>query len=398
MQSIKEGLLILNVGSSGIKFACYSHAGILTRILHGELKQTADNTAIITCRHAAGEQKTNRLTMPDTSSTGSVLLDWLQQQVTAGEIKMIAHRVVYGMQRTAPEIVTDKLLQDLKAISAYDPGHLPQEIALMELCGRRFSHIPQIACFDSAFHASMPEVAKRLPVPRSYYDKGIRRYGFHGLSYAYIMQELERVAGPQTANGRVVLAHLGSGASLAAVRNGTGIDTSMGFTPASGLPMSTRTGDLDPGFAWYLMQQEQISAADFSDLTNHRSGLLGISETSGDMEMLLQAAVTDIRAAEAIALFCYQAKKWIGAFAAALGGIDTLVFSGGIGQRSAVVRSRICDGLQFLGIELAEDANAGNRLVISNGQGRVTVYVMDTDEELMMAKTAGSILKTLNKE
>jgi acetate kinase len=232
----------------------------------------------------------------------------------------------------------------------------------------------------------MPRVAKLLPIPRRFDAKGIQRYGFHGLSYTYLMEELSHMEGSNAANGRVILAHLGNGASLAAVRDGKSIDTSMGFTPAGGLTMGTRPGDLDPGVAWYLMQSENLTPKEFSNLINHDSGLLGISETSSDMQDLLATETTDVRAAEAVALFCYQAKKWIGAFTVALGGLDTLVFSGGIGENSPAVRSRICEGLGFLGIELEEKRNIANAPVISKENGKVVVHVIHTEEELMIAR------------
>jgi acetate kinase len=238
----------------------------------------------------------------------------------------------------------------------------------------------------------MPRVARLLPIPRRFDAMGIQRYGFHGLSYAYLMEELAHVAGPKAAQGRVILAHLGNGASLAAVRAGKSIDTSMGFTPAGGLPMGTRPGDLDPGVAWCLMQTENLTPKQFNNLINHESGLLGMSETSSDMHDLLDCETQDVRAAETVALFCYQVKKWIGAFAAALSGLDTLVFAGGIGENAPTVRARICDGLEFLGIELEEKRNVSNAGVISANASRVAVRVIRTDEERMIAKTVFRVL------
>jgi acetate kinase len=232
-----------------------------------------------------------------------------------------------------------------------------------------------------------------LPIPRRFEAQGVRRYGFHGLSYAFLMEELARLAGTGVAQGRVILAHLGNGASLAAVHNGKPVDTSMSFTPTAGVPMSTRSGDLDPGLVWYLARTEKMSAAQFNVMVNSQSGLLGISETSSDMRDLLERETQDVRAAEAVALFCYQIKKWIGGFAAALGGLDTLVFTGGIGENAPVVRARICDGLGFLGIELEEKRNAANAGVISATAGRVAVRVIHTDEALMIAKTVSRVLK-----
>ena len=249
-----------------------------------------------------------------------------------------------------------------------------------------------MACFDTAFHHDLPRVARLLPIPRRYEAQGVRRYGFHGLSYTFLMGELARLTGAETAQGRVILAHLGNGASLAAVRDGKSVDTSMSFTPTAGVPMSTRSGDLDPGLVGYLARTENMSAKQFNEMVHFKSGLLGISETSSDMHDLLKCETQDIRAAEAVALFCYQVKKWIGAFAAALGGLDALVFAGGIGEHSAAVRSRICDGLGFLGIDLDKKRNDATEAVISTATGRVVIRVIHTDEEIMIAKSVCSVL------
>lgn len=285
------------------------------------------------------------------------------------------------------------MLDELHSITPYDPDHLPAEIELIEVFLQRHPKLLQVSCFDTAFHQTMPRVAKLLPIPRRFDAKGIQRYGFHGLSYSYLMEELARVAGPKAAQGRVILAHLGNGASMVAVKDGKSIDTSMGFTPAAGLPMGTRPGDLDPGVAWYMMRSENLTPKQFNNLINHGSGLLGISETSSDMQDLLAQETDDVRAAEAVALFCYQAKKWIGAFAATLGGLDTLVFAGGIGENSPVVRSRICEGLGFLGIRLEEKRNKANAPVISKDIGQAIVRVIHTDEEWMIAKTVSQMIK-----
>jgi acetate kinase len=263
---------------------------------------------------------------------------------------------------------------------------------LIEAVRRRFPDLPQVACFDTAFHHDLPRVAQLLPIPRRYEAQGVRRYGFHGLSYEFLMGELARVAGSEVAPGRVILAHLGNGASLAAVRDGKPMDTSMGFTPVAGVPMSTRSGDLDPGLFWYLARTEGVDAERFNEMVNLQSGLLGVSETSSDMRDLLDRETQDVRAAEAVALFCYQVKKWIGAFAAALGGLDTLVFAGGIGENAPKVRARICDGLCFLGIEVEENRNAVNDDVISTVAGSVAVRVIRTDEELVIARSVYNVL------
>jgi acetate kinase len=284
------------------------------------------------------------------------------------------------------------MMDELHQLSPFDPEHLPEEILLTEAFHRRFPHLPQIACFDTAFHHDMPRVARLLPIPRRYDARGVRRYGFHGLSCSYLMEELGRAAGAEAAQGRVILAHLGNGASMTAVRGGKSMDTSMSFTPTAGLPMSTRSGDLDPCLAWYLARAEQVTAKQFHHMINHESGLLGVSETSSDMRELLLREKEDVRAAEAVALFCYQARKWICALAGALEGLDTLVFTGGIGENGPEVRARICGGLSFLGIELNEARNAGNAAVISAASGRVIVRVIRTDEEIMIARSVCRIL------
>jgi acetate kinase len=252
--------------------------------------------------------------------------------------------------------------------------------------------LPQFACFDTAFHHDLPRVAQLLPIPRRYEAKGVRRYGFHGLSCEFLMEELARVVGSKAAKGRVILAHLGNGASVTAVRGGKSIDTSMSFTPTAGLPMSTRSGDLDPGLGWYLSRAENVTAKQFHHMINHESGLLGVSETSSDMHELLLREGKDVRAAEAVELFCYQTRKWIGAFAAALGGLDTLVFSGGIGENAPAVRARICHEIEFFGIKLDERRNAAGEPVISSEGSPATVRVIRTDEEWIIAKTVCRVL------
>jgi len=286
----------------------------------------------------------------------------------------------------------------LHRISPCDPQHLPGEIELIESFRKHHPKLVQVACFDTAFHRTMPRVAKLLPIPRRFDAKGIQRYGFHGLSYAYLMEELERLGDPAATKGRVILAHLGNGASLAAVHNGKSIDTSMGFTPTAGLPMSTRSGDLDPGLFDYLSRTENKTAKQFDTMVTTQSGLLGISEISSDMRDLLNRESDDVRAAEAVALFCYEVKKRIGAYAAALGGLDTLVFAGGIGENAPVIRARICEGLQFLGIDLDESRNATTASVISAYGSQVIIRVIRTDEELMIARSVLRIIRVSDSD
>ena len=389
--SMKPGnahLLTINGGSSSIKFAMYEVGETLMRGLQGKVDRIGLSGTNLTFNDPSRKQSESRpLTAADHKSAANALIDWLEKQLDFKSVRGVGHRVVHGMQHIAPELVTQDLLDELHRISPYDPDHLPREIELIEAFRKRHPGLPQLACFDTAFHQTMPRVAKLLPIPRRFDAKGIQRYGFHGLSYSYLMEELARLGDPAASKGRVILAHLGNGASLAAVRNGKSIDTSMGFTPTAGLVMSTRSGDLDPGLAPYLTRTEQMTTSQFYKMVNHESGLLGVSETSSDMRDLLARESSDVRAAEAVTLFCYQAKKWIGAYAAALGGVDTLVFAGGIGENAPIVRARICEGLDFLGIELNESRNKEAAGVISTDASRVTVRVIRTDEELMIARS-----------
>jgi acetate kinase len=338
------------------------------------------------------DHDTRRVPAGDLPATIQFLLDWLDQHVGLASLSAVGHRIVHGMQITQPERVTKALLDQLRRTSVLDPDHLPGEISLIEAFQQRVPTLPQVACFDTAFHRTMPRVATLLPIPLRFDAAGVQRYGFHGLSYAYLLEELKRIGGEEVARGRVILAHLGNGASLAAVRDGHSIDTSMGFTPTGGVPMGTRTGDLDPGVAWYLMRSENMTPAQFNTLINHESGLLGMSQLSADMRELLAKESADPRAAAAVAVFCYQVKKWIGAFAAALGGLDTLVFAGGIGENSAVIRARVCDGLDFLGVELDATRNNAHASLISTDASRAMVRVIRTDEQWMIAKSVCRIL------
>ena len=386
-------VLTINGGSSSIKFALYRAEEAQTCLLSGKLERIGLADAQFKANVPGEEREERPVDAPDHLAAGALVIDWIEKKVGFAAVRGIGHRVVHGgSQYSEPQRVTPPLLTELRRLKPYDPEHLPSEIQLIKLFRRRYPKLPQVVCFDTSFHRAMPRVARILPIPRRFESRGIERYGFHGLSYAYLIEELGRVAGPQAAQGRVVLAHLGNGASLAAVRGGRSIDTSMGFTPTAGVPMSSRSGDLDPGLVWYLARTEHITAKQFHVMVNHESGLLGISETSPDMRDLLAREGEDVRAAEAVALFCYQLKKWIGGFAAALGGLETLVFAGGIGENAAAVRARICQGLEFLGVQLDESLNNAHAAVISPETSPVTVRVIRTNEEVMIAKAACRVL------
>jgi acetate kinase len=394
MKPAKPCILTINGGSSSIKFALFEVGDSRQRALEGELERIGLPDATLRVKSSNQADSFSRpVTAPDHTVAVGILMDWIEERSGRDALSGVGHRVVHsGPKYSQPQPVSAEMIEELRRLSPFDPEHLPLEIELIEAFRRRHPALPQVACFDTAFHRTMPRVATLLPIPRRYEAAGVRRYGFHGLSYEFLMEELARLGDPAATKGRVILAHLGNGASLAAVRDGKSIDTSMGFTPTAGLVMSSRSGDLDPGLVSYLARSEQMSATQFQEMVNHASGLLGVSETSSDMRDLLDREARDGRAAEAVALFCYQAKKWLGAFAAALGGLDTLVFAGGIGENAAAVRARICDELGFLGVELDQQRNAKNAPLISPDSGRVKVRVIRTDEEIMIARSVARLL------
>jgi len=386
-------ILTINGGSSSIKFALFDACDPLHRFLHGSVERIGLPKATFRVEGANPDNFSRPADAPDHASAARILMDWIEKRLRRGALAAVGHRIVHGGPKYhEPQRITADMIEELHRLSPFDPAHSPAEILLAQTFHRRFPRVPQVACFDTAFHHDMPAVAQLLPIPRRYEAKGVHRYGFHGLSYAYLMSELARLDGAEAAHRRVVLAHLGNGASLAAVLGGKSLDTSMSFTPAAGVPMGTRSGDVDPGLISYLARTENMSAKQFDEMVNFQSGMLGLSETSSDMRDLLDDEKHDVRAAEAVALFCYQIKKWIGGFAAALGGVDALVFAGGIGENASTVRARICEGLQFLGIELDQKRNAQNAPLISLDLGRVKVRVIHTNEELMIARSVAHLL------
>jgi acetate kinase len=377
-------VLAVNAGSSSLKFAVFAPGEPPPRRARGSVERIGQPRAAL--RLDAAEPR--EVAATDHAAALSLVVDALAARGVGFEA--VGHRIVHGGPRfVEPSTVTPSLLAELQRISPFDPEHLPAEIALIEAFARRFPRLPQVACFDTAFHRDLPRVSRLLPIPRKYEAEGIRRYGFHGLSYAYLTRILARE--PGGVPPRLVIAHLGNGASVAAIRNGTSVDTTMAFTPTAGLPMSRRSGDLDPGLVAYLARTEGMTPEQFHDMVNSRSGLLGISETSSDVRDLLARETADVRAGEALAIFCYHVRKTIGAYAAALGGLDALVFSGGIGENAAVIRARVCDELGFLGIALDPVRNADHAAVISTG--RVTVRVMRTDEEVEIACSTWEVLR-----
>jgi acetate kinase len=394
MNSKLPCVLTINGGSSSIRFALFECGKEPLRLIHGKVDRIGlSGTSMVATDSEGKSLVSRRITVSDHHTAGGCLLEWLETQRAFASVEAVGHRVVHGMSHSKPERVTPRLLAELRRITPYDPDHLPNEIRLIEACRGRYPRLAQVACFDTAFHRTMPEIARLLPIPWRYTEEGVERYGFHGLSYEFLLGELVRLGDPAAKHGRVILAHLGNGASLAAVLAGKSIDTSMGFTPAAGLLMSTRSGELDPGLLAFLVRRDQMTPSQFDRMVNHESGLLGVSGRSSDMRDLLALESRDRRAGLAVGLFCYQATKWIGSYAAALGGLDTLVFAGGIGENASAIRERICRGLAFLGVKLSLRRNAESAAVISTKASAVTIRVIRTDEELMIARSVCRTLK-----
>jgi acetate kinase len=381
-------ILTINSGSSSIKFSLYVLGETERLALKGELGRIGVSQGFLQVEDHAGKQlAAQELDLPDHEAALKTLFDWLQGHEVGKDLHAVGHRLVHGgAAHVKPQPVSPALIEDLKLLIPLAPDHLPDEIKGLEAVHRHFPDMPQVVCFDTAFHRRMPEVAQRYALPESLVGKGLQRYGFHGLSYEYITQELVKEAGEREASGKLIIAHLGNGASMAAIEGGRSLDTTMGLTPAGGLVMSTRLGDLDPGVIVYLLQEKGMTPAAVNQLINHQAGLLGISGISADMHDLLAQEATQADAALAVEIFCYQARKFAGALAAALGGLDTFIFTGGIGENSAPIRARICAPLGFLGLHLDQGLNEGNSPVISRHGSPVTVRVMKTNEELMIAR------------
>ncbi len=385
-------LLAINTGSSSLKAGVYRagpeplrEASVLVDLNDGE-------GARVTVHAAGGQALIDRRERLESHASALVALRSCLQETDLDQgIAAIGHRIVHGgRNHDQPALITPELLDNLHGLVPLAPEHLPQALAAVEALGRSFPGVPQVACFDTAFHRTMPRVAQLYGLPSDVQDAGVLRYGFHGLSCESIVQQLDAMG--EVDGGRVVIAHLGNGSSMTAVRNGRSVETTMGFTPTGGLVMASRSGDLDPGVLLFLLRERALDAAALGELVNRRSGLLGVSETSGDMRELLDLESSDPRAAEAVALFCYHARKAVGALATALGGLDTLVFTGGIGEHAAPVRERICSGLGFLSIEVDHERNLGSLPVISPVSSPVTVRVVRTNEELMIVRHTAQLL------
>jgi acetate kinase len=386
-------VLTINGGSSSVKFAVFAcdDGREPSRVLGGAIAGIGSSRATLTIDAAGRAEATTLAGPPPTHAAAAAhVLTWLDSMLDGRTIDAIAHRVVHGGERfrTATRL-SPAVIGELRALVPLAPNHLPDEIALIDAIARARPDTPHIACFDTAFHRTLPAVSHTLPVPAT---PGLRRYGFHGISFAYLVSALESIAGRDAARGRLILAHLGNGASMAAVRDGQCLDTTMGLTPAGGLTMSTRAGDLDPGVVIYLARQYGLTIDQLDEWLTQRSGLAAISGGTSDMQELLARESTDARARLAVDIFCARVRQWIGALSATLGGLDTIVFTAGIGEHAPAVRQRACDGLGFLGVAIDVAANASNAPVISTTSSRVTVRVIPTDEALMMARETIALL------
>jgi acetate kinase len=385
-----QHILAFNSGSSSLKFALYEFSGARERlVVRGEAENIGGPSGRLWLRAADGTSIVDQLRpIADHQGALQIALDELKKGKYASPAA-IGHRVVNGGRHySAPQKITPQILIDLRKLIPLAPLHLPAEIKIMEAVLSQVPQVPQVACFDTAFHRKLPELAQRFPLPRKLFDEGVRRYGFHGLSYEYVLQEL----GPAAKGQRLVIAHLGNGSSLAAVRDGLPMDTSMGLTPTGGVMMGTRAGDLDPGILIYLLREKRYDAAKLELLVDAESGLLGVSELTSDMKTLLAKRDSDPRAQEAIAMFCRSIRKEIGAFAAVLSGLDMLVFTGGIGERAPAVREEICRDLGHLGVRLDPARNNAQKDVIGAAQSACQVRVVATNEELMIARHTRAVI------
>jgi acetate kinase len=394
MCSVDEFALVLNSGSSSLKFALFrAVAGAdWPMVARGNLEGIGKSPKMSARDGTGGELKTP--TLPDGVRDASAALEhvfaWLRANYGGGRIMGVGHRVVHGGPRYAgPAIVTPEVLTELRRLVPYAPLHQPYNLAAIEAVARHRPDVPQVACFDTSFHRGLPAVAKLVPLPAELCREGVERYGFHGLSYEYIASVLPRVA-PRIARGRVIVAHLGSGASLCALRAGESIENTFGFTALDGLCMGTRPGAIDPGVILYLFQGLGLTVKEVETILYKKSGLLGISGVSNDMRDLLTSR--DASARLAVDYFIYRVAKEIGALAAVLGGLDALVFTAGIGENSSEIRQRVCEACAWLGIELDEAANVAKSSCISRASSALSVWMIPTNEELMIARHTGRLL------
>lgn len=389
-------LLTINFGSSSLKAAVYRYGHERAepeRLDTLEISRIgrSESSIKISGQHDAQPAEQTRA-QPTSQAAIDTLLDWLRSTGNDQRISAIGHRMVHGGRRYSdPCVVTPEVVEGLRSLIPLAPDHLPSALAALDALSRAYPRLPQIVCFDTAFHRTMVPEAQRYALPSTPALAEVKRYGFHGLSYEYILQRMRDIDSA-AASGRLIVAHLGNGASMVAVREGRSVDTTMGFTPTGGLVMGARSGDLDPGVLLYLLREQRMDAAALDKLVNKEAGLRGVSGRSGDMQDLLAHEAEDSRAADAVALFCYQARKFLGALTTTLCGVETLIFTGGIGEHAAPVRARICAGLDYLGIHVDDARNRAHAPIISPDGARVTVRVIATDEDQMIARHTQRLL------
>ena len=388
----EEVWLTLNVGSSSIKFAVFERHDLLLR-LTGQVNAIggdSDFKAKLASGQTFEHQWTSAEAPADHVQAIDWVIDWLGKNMEQMRIVAIGHRVVHGgLDFTKPVLINDQVIAKLKTLEPLAPLHQPHNLAGIEAARQAFGQLPQVACFDTAFHSQQPFVKDCFALPRSFYEEGVRRYGFHGLSYEYIAAHLQQ-AFPMHANARVIVAHLGNGASMCAMHGGHSIASTMGFSALDGLPMGTRCGQLDPGVLLYLMQENGMSVEAVSDLLYKESGLKGLSGISNDMRVLESS--DEVHAQQAIDYFVYRIKREIGALSAALEGLDALVFTGGIGENSVGIRERVLQAMGWLGVELEQDANRAGKTIISTKRSRVMCLVIPTNEEHMIAEHTQALI------
>jgi acetate kinase len=386
---MKHHILCINSGSSSIKFALYRFEKSEELIADGAVERIGLPGGWLWLKDPQGKPLADRHDdFPAHNDAVKAMFRVAMEEHSFPEPDGVGHRLLHGgPKHVAPEKVTPELMQDLRRLIPLAPLHLPGELKGIDAIAEHYPDLSQAACFDTAFHSRMPEIAKWLPIVRSLRHEGVHRYGFHGLSYEYVTSTLK-----EALQGRVIIAHLGNGASMAAVKDGQPMDTTMGLTPLGGLMMGTRSGDFDPGVLLFLMNEKGYDARQLERLLHYRSGLLGISGISSDMKTLLENRTAEPHAAQAIELFCYIARKYIGALSTTIGGIDSLVFTGGIGERAAPVRWMICQGLEYLGISLDPGKNDVHAEVVSTDKSPCMVRVIPTNEDLMIARHTRNLL------
>ncbi len=400
LEYVNEGgmLLVINPGSSSVKAMAYDESELEKALNSVSIEGIGTGQATLLPGSVFDENIIQHVDAPDYITAVRLIREWLEDEMGESVISVIGYRIVHGGERyKQPTKIDGEAIEYLRSITSLAPNHMPGAIDCVEAFRAVYPEVAHVACFDTAFFSEMPKVNQTLPIPKSISEEGVRRYGFHGLSYEYLLESFQDHEGEVAARGRVILAHMGNGVSLTACRDGRPVDTTMGFTPVSGVPMSTRTGDIEPGVIFYLMREKGMTLEEISDMVTKRSGLLGISGDTSDMYHLLQRQHENESSALAVEYFCYEIKKQIGAYIAALGGVDSIIFAGGIGERSDEIRARVLEGLGFIGVVIDPERNKRNARLISGDDSSVGVHVIPTHEDIIIAKQAMALYEGENR-